>query len=36
LEAEFSGANNDIIECFIFGIDIGTEVAVRNSEWWVG
>jgi hypothetical protein len=25
--------NNDIIECFV---GIGTEIAVRHSEWWAG
>ena len=35
-EAEFSGANNDTIECFAFAIGIGTEVAVRNLSGGLG
>jgi len=31
-EAESSGRTT-IIECFVFGVGIGTEIAVRLSEW---
>jgi len=34
-EAESSGRTT-IIECCVFGIGIGTEIAVRRSEWWAG
>ena len=33
-EAESSGRTT--IECFVFGIGIGIEIAVRHSEWWAG
>ena len=34
-EGESSGRKT-IIEPFVFGIGIGTKIAVRHSEWWAG
>ena len=35
-EAESSGRTTMSIECFVFGVGIGTEMAVWHSEWLAG